>query len=171
MTDRLHDFARAVATRQAEVDEGVDEDTMLAIARDMGMSDEDVLAARAEGQARQERARGLRQRGLYDEAIVELEQAHAWNPLDVTIMTQFADCLVRRGRAKQSADDYARAQRLCQLALRAAPADNEAPALLQTMKMNPLADPATSKSGLWLGIGIAVVLLLTGLVFAFGFAF
>lgn len=140
MSDRLHDFAKAIAVRQAAADDEVDLDVMNAIARDLGMSDEDILAARAEGQARQQRARTLRQNGLYDEAVAELEQAHAWNPLDVTVSTQLADCLVRRGRKNNSADDYARAERICLQVLRAAPADNEAAGLLQTMRMNPIAD-------------------------------
>lgn len=110
------------------------------IALELGMTEEELLAARAEGEARKERARGLRQQGLLDDAITELEQASAWNPLDVEVMTMLADTLVRRGRKVRSAPDLARARELCLAALKVAPADKEAPAILQVIQMNPVKD-------------------------------
>lgn len=163
MSDRLHDFAKAIATRQTEVADDVDAATIDAIAKDLGMSDDEILAARAEGQARQQRARALRQRGLFDEAIAELDQAHAWNPLDVETMTDLADCLIRRARKTNAAEDYERATRLCHHALRAAPANREAPALLQQMQMNPLRTPSSSSS-------TALVFAVLGVLVAVGIA-
>lgn len=174
MSNRLHDFARAVAVRQqqaeadAEAALDVDQGTMEAIARELGMSDDDIVAARAEGQAHQERARGLRQRGLFDEAIGELDQAHAWNPLDVSVTTQLADTLVRRGRAQRRPDDYERALRLCQQVLRAAPANSEAPALMQTMKMNPIASSSSGNNTL-LVVGVAAAAIVLAVVGALAF--
>jgi tetratricopeptide (TPR) repeat protein len=166
MSDRLHDFAKAIATRQTEVADDVDAATIDAIARDLGMSDDEILAARAEGQARQQRARALRQRGLFDEAIAELDQAHAWNPLDVETMTDLADCLVRRARKTNDASDYERASRLCHHALRAAPANREAPALLQQMQMNPLRATTTLSMPMIIGLSVASTLLALAIALA-----
>lgn len=166
MSDRLHDFAKAIATRQTQVADDVDAATIDAIARDLGMSDDDILAARAEGQARQQRARALRQRGLFDEAIAELDQAHAWNPLDVETMTDLADCLVRRARKNNTAEDYERATRLCHHALRAAPANREAPALLQQMQMNPLQKRKPLPLGLIIGFSMLSTLITLAIVLA-----
>ncbi len=167
MSDRLHEFAKAIAVRQADAEDVIDLEVMNEIARDLGMSDDDILAARAEGQTRQQRARTLRQNSLYDEAIIELEQAYAWNPLDVTMATQLADCLVRRGRKNNSSDDYARAQRLCMQVLRAAPADNEAAGLLQTMKLNRIALASASSQLLKIAAVVAAVVLVLGAALAF----
>jgi tetratricopeptide (TPR) repeat protein len=157
-SDRLHDFARAVATRQAQQDP-VDEDTMRAIALDLGMSEAEIVAARAEGSARKERAQGLRQRGLLDDAIAELEQAAAWNPLDVEVMTLLADCFVRRGRKLQKAEDLERGRQLCLQALQVAPANTEAPAILQVIQMNPVTKDGGGTSPMVMVVGgvIAVI--------------
>lgn len=164
MSDRLHDFATAIATRQTETADDVDAATIDAIARDLGMSDDEILAARAEGQARQQRARALRQRGLFDDAIAELDQAHAWNPLDVETMTDLADCLIRRARKQNTPEDYERAARLCRHALRAAPANREAPALLQQMQMNPLQTRKPLPLGAIIGVSVASTLVILAIV-------
>jgi tetratricopeptide (TPR) repeat protein len=163
MSDRLHDFARAVAVRQAEQqsDHVVDEATMKAIALDLGMTEEDILKARAEGQAMKERARGLRQRGLIDDAITELEQASAWNPLDVEILTMLADCYVRRGRKQQSQPDMEKGRQIALQALKVAPGNTEAPQILQVIQMNPI-----EEGGSRFGIIAAVVAVVVGVIAA-----
>jgi tetratricopeptide (TPR) repeat protein len=168
MSDRLHDFARAVAVRQAEQqsDHVVDEATMKAIALDLGMTEEDILKARAEGQAMKERARGLRQRGLIDDAITELEQASAWNPLDVEILTMLADCYVRRGRKQRSAADLEKGRQIALQALKVAPANTEAPQILQVIQMNPVKEDSTSGVGL-IAVVAAVVLGVIAAIVAF----
>ncbi len=146
-SDRLHDFARAVATRQAAHDT-LDEETMKAIALDLGMSEAEILEARAEGAARKERARGLMQRSLFDDAITELELAAAWNPQDVEVLTLLADCFVRRGRKRQNQSDMERGRELCLQALKVAPA------ILQVIEMNPVKASGGSSA---VGVVVAAV--------------
>lgn len=163
MSDRLHDFARAVAFRQAgqQQDQIVDEATMKAIALELGMTEEDILKARAEGQAMKERARGLRQRGLIADAITELEQASAWNPLDVEILTMLADCYVRRGRRQKSAADLEKGRQIALQALKVAPGNREAPQILQVIQMNPVEEGGTG-----VGVIAAVVAVVLGVIAA-----
>lgn len=166
MSDRLHDFARAVAVRQAEqenTDHIVDEATMKAIALELGMTEDDILAARAEGQARKERARGLRQRGLIDDAITELEQASAWNPLDVEVLTMLADCYVRRGRKSKSVEDMEKGRQLALQALKVAPADREAPQILQVIQMNPVQE-STMSVGVFSAIAVVLLAIIAAVV-------
>ena len=167
MSDRLHDFARAVAVRQAErenTDHVVDEETMKAIALELGMSEDDILAARAEGQARKERARGLRQRGLIDDAITELDQASAWNPLDVEVLTMLADCYVRRGRKNKSVEDMEKGRQLALQALKVAPADREAPQILQVIQMNPVQQGETSSIGVFSAVAVVLLAVIAAVV-------
>lgn len=166
MSDRLHDFARAVAVRQAEqanTDDVVDEATMKAIALELGMSEDDILAARAEGQARKERARSLRQRGLIDDAIKELDQASAWSPLDVEVLTMLADCYVRRGRKNKSAPDLEKGRHLALQALKVAPGDREAPQILQVIQMNPINEGGNSV-GVVAAVAAVVLAVIAALV-------
>ena len=169
MSDRLHDFARAVAVRQAEQaqqsEHVVDEATMKAIALELGMSEDDILKARAEGQAMKERARGLRQRGLIDDAITELEQASAWNPLDVEILTMLADCYVRRGRKQRSQPDMEKGRQIALQALKVAPGNTDAPQILQVVQMNPIEEGGSSVG--IIAVVAAIVLAVIGGIVAF----
>ncbi len=154
--DRLHDFAKAVVARQQEQADDVDEATMREVARDLGMSDEDLLKAQAEGQERKRRAQTLRQQGLVDETISELEQAHAFNPLDIEATVMLADALVKRGRKADSVEDLERARGLCKVALKAAPANSEASAILNVIQNNPAGVGKSIPPGVVIGLAIAV---------------
>lgn len=164
MTDRLHDFARAVVARQQEQTDVPDEDVMKAVALELGMTEEELLAARAEGEARKQRARTLRQQGLVDESIAELEQAHAFTPTDLEATTMLADGLVKRGRRTDSATDLERARALCLAVLKAAPANAEAAALLNVIRMNPAGEHKRVPGGLVLAVLFAIVLFAAALI-------
>jgi len=159
-TDRLHDFARAVVVRQQEQADDVDEETMRAVARDLGMTDEDLLAAQAEGQSRKRLAQTYRQQQLIDEAIAELEQAHAFNPLDVEATIMLAEVLVKRGRKNDDAADLERARGLCRAALKAAPANTEAASILNVIQNNPAGQRGTVPPGVIIAAAVAVGVIL-----------
>ncbi|MBM4281415.1 MAG: hypothetical protein FJ137_11875 [Deltaproteobacteria bacterium] len=167
MSDRYHEFARAVVARQEQQRERreaghLDEATMKAIAVELGMTEEDLLAARAEGEARKQRARALRQQGLVDEAIVELESAHAFAPLDLEATALLADALVKRGRKNDDDADLQRARALCLDVLQAAPAHNDAAALLNVIRNNPAGAHRRVPAGVV--VGAAAVVGVLGLV-------
>lgn len=162
--DRLHDFARAVVVRQQEQADDVDEQTMRAVARDLGMSDEDLLAAQAEGQSRKRLAQTYRQQQLIDEAIAELEQAHAFNPLDVEATVMLAELLVKRGRKNDDAADLERARGLCRAALKAAPANTEAASILNVIQNNPAGQRGVVPPGIIIAAAVAVGVILAVVV-------
>lgn len=157
--DILHNFAKAVVARQSETDDGVDEEIMKAVALDLGMSEEDLLRAQAEGQQRKLRAQTLRKQGLLEEALSELEQAHAFSPLDIEASVLLADALVKRGRKNDSDEDLQRARALCRQALRAAPANTEAAAILNVIQNNPTGAAKTIPPGLVIAVALVVGIL------------
>jgi tetratricopeptide (TPR) repeat protein len=169
MSDRLHDFARAVVTRQEQQKaEVLDEETMKAVALELGMSEDELLAARAEGEARKQRARTLRQQGLVDEAVVELESAHAFSPLDLEASAMLADALVKRGRKNDDDADLQRARAICLAVLQAAPTHRDAASLLNVIKNNPAGEHRRVPVGVLVGVAVVVgviALLLAKLVF------
>jgi len=157
MTDRLHDFARAVVARQEQQHaEVLDDETMKAVANELGMSDEELLAARAEGEARKQRARTLRQQALVDEAVVELESAHAFSPLDLEASTMLADALVQRGRKNDDDGDLQRARAICLAILQAAPTNRDAASLLNVIRNNPAGEHKRVPAGVWVGVTVVV---------------
>jgi hypothetical protein len=167
MSDRLHDFARAVVTRQEQQKtEVVDEETLRAVALELGMSEDELLAARAEGEARKQRARTLRQQGLVDEAIGELEAAHAFSPADLEASTLLADALVKRGRRNDDAADLQRARALCLAVLQAAPGHTEAAALLNVIRNNPAGEHRRVPVGVTVGLigAVVFVVIVVGLL-------
>ena len=165
MNDRLHDFARAVVTRQEQHKaEVLDDETMRAVALELGMTEDDLLAARAEGESRKQRARTLRQQGLVDEAVAELESAHAFSPLDLEASTMLADALVKRGRKNDDDGDLQRARAICLAVLQAAPTNRDAASLLNVIRNNPAGEHKRVPAGVW--VGVAVVIGLLALVLA-----
>lgn len=123
------------------------------------MSDDDILRAQAEGQERKKRAQTLRQQQLIDEAIGELEQAHAFNPLDIEATVMLAEVLVKRGRKNDDAADLERARALCKVALKAAPANTEAASILNVIQNNPAGERSRVPPGVIIGLAVAVGLI------------
>jgi tetratricopeptide (TPR) repeat protein len=134
--DHLQRFATRVVElqeRQEKRSGRVDEELMREVARELGMSDEELARVRDESRARKDRARALRAAGSLEPAIAELEMAWAFNPLDVELAYMLADGLFSRARKTGDAGDRQRARDLCLQVLEAAPAHAEAPALLNAI--------------------------------------
>jgi tetratricopeptide (TPR) repeat protein len=167
MTDRLHDFARAVVARKQEQTDLPDDEVMKAVALELGMTEDELLAARAEAAARKKAAHTLRQQGQFDDAIRELEQAHAFAPTDLEATTMLADVLVRRGRKKDDAADLERARLLLLDVVKAAPAHAEAASLLNVIRMNPAGERTRVPGGIVVGVLLTIVLLAAAVVITF----
>ncbi|OGQ19208.1 MAG: hypothetical protein A2138_22700 [Deltaproteobacteria bacterium RBG_16_71_12] len=158
--DHLQRFAKKVVELQERQQQRVDEQLMLEVARDLGMSEAELLRVRDESRAAKERARALRSAGNLDEAIDQLETAWAFNPLDVEIAYLLADGLYTRSQRAGDArrQEWQRALDLCRRVLEIAPAHAEAPALLNAIKNN---DPSKQSAGVPVGL-IAVGIVLVG---------
>ena len=153
--DHLQRFARKVVELQEKQQDCVDEQLMVEVARELGMSEAELMQVRDESRSRKERARSLRNLDL---AIEELETAWTFNPLDVEVAFLLADGLYtrsQRGGAEAQAE-WQRALQLCQRVVEVAPAHAEAPALLNAIRNH---DPAKASRAMPVGL-IAIALAL-----------
>jgi len=167
--DHLQRFATKVVELQERQKERVDEQMMLEVAKELGMSEEELLKAKEESRARKTRAQALRSAGNLDQAIEELDFGHAFNPLDVEIMYMLADALFTRSQRSGNAKADEEWQRSKDLALRVievAPAHAEAPILLNAINNK---DPAKKSDnavpiGIVIGVGVFVLCAIVGLL-------
>lgn len=160
--DHLQRFAMKVVELQEKQQQRVDEQLMLEVARDLGMSEAELLKVRDESRTAKERARTLRAAGNLNEAIEQLETAWAFNPLDVEVAYLLADGLYTRSQkgGEQRQDEWQRARDLCRRVLEVAPAHAEAPALLNAINNN---DPSKKSTGVPVGL-IAAAIVVVGVV-------
>jgi hypothetical protein len=169
--DRLHSFARAVAARQAQktavADDpestagAVDEALYLEVAKELGMTEEELVAARAEGELKKARARTLRSQSLVDEAIAELEDVIAFSPLDVDAQYLLADSLFLRAKHTKSDADVARARALAVDVVRLAPGHPEIRPLLAALQIHKTAEAnkTWSTGTIAMAVGLVAVLV------------
>lgn len=158
-SDPLHRFARKVVELQEKQRQDVDEQLMIEVARDLGMSEAELMRVRDESRTLKDRARALRAAGNLDAAIEQLDTAWIFNPLDVEVAYLLADGLYTRSQrgGEQAAEEWQRARDLCMRVLEIAPAHAEAPALLNAIRNH---DPARQSSGVpvaWIAAAIVVV--------------
>lgn len=155
--DHLQRFATKVVELQ-EKKRTLDEALMLEVARDLGMSEEELVKVKEQSRAHKQRAQALRSAGSLDDAISELETAWAFNPLDVEIIYLLADGLFSRCQRSKDAAEWARALELAKQVLEIAPAHADAPALLTAIRNN---DPAKRGDN---AVPIAVIIVAVGVV-------
>ncbi len=157
--DHLHRFATRVVELQERQAQRVDEQLMASIARDLGVSDDELARIRDQSRTCKDRARSLRAAGNLDLAIDELETGWVFNPLDVEIAYQLADGLFTRSQrgGAQRQEEWQRALDLCKRVLEIAPAHAEALALLNAIRNNDPAKKPTGAPVLLIAIAIAVV--------------
>jgi hypothetical protein len=166
--EHLQRFAQAVVELQTKKEQRIDEEAVRRVAQELGMSDEDLQKAREDSRARKLRAQTMRSAGAVDEAIAELEIGYGLNPLDLEISYALADALYLRSQKNASHDDWERAKKLVLEVIDAAPAQKEAPGLLNAIVNN---DPAKkSDNSIPIAIivaGAAAVLVVAGVVLHF----
>jgi hypothetical protein len=165
--ERAHAFAKAVVTRQANQATTTieqDEALMREVALELGMTDAELLEARAEGFARKQRARAMLSKSAVAEAIVELEQAVAFSPHDVDAAYLLAHALYTRAKRSNDPEDLARSHQLCLDVLRYAPGHADAPGLLASLTLaEKAAKYRASNPALIIAVGAAVATLFTAL--------
>lgn len=167
--DHLQRFATKVVELQ-EKKERVDEELMKTVAKDLGMSEADLIAVKEQSAAHKQRAKALRSAGSLDDAISELETAWAFNPLDVELMYMLADGLHTRARKTKDEGEWQRAKDLCKQVLEIAPAHSEAPALLTAINNDDPAkrgDNAAPIAVVIVGVGVALMGVIALLAFLF----
>jgi hypothetical protein len=165
--ERAHAFAKAVVTRQANQATTTleqDEALMVEVAAELGMTEAELLEARAEGQARKQRARAMLSKSAVAEAIVELEQAVAFSPHDVDAAYLLAHALFTRAKRSNDPEDLVRSHQLCLDVLRHAPGHTDAPGLLASLTLaEKAAKNRASSPALMIGVVVAVGTVLSAL--------
>jgi hypothetical protein len=172
MDDPLHRFAtRVVEIQERNAQPKLDPEAMAAVAKELGMSDEDLNKMREEARSAKTRAKTLRMAGNLDEAIDTLETAHAFHPMDLEVTHALADALFSRSQktgvdiAQQEAE-WMRAKGLTMSVVEAAPAQAEAAVLLKAIANNqPSAKDTSIPWGVIIGIGVAIAMVVGLLMF------
>ena len=159
--DDLHRFARqVVTTTEAATSPRVDESLLRDVAADLGMTAEELQAARDQGETHKKRAASLRSAGNLDEAIAELEGAQALNPLDLSLRFLLAESVFERSLRDRDDVERARARALCLEVLQDAPAHRDAATLLNAIRNADVA--STNNAWFRRALAVAAVVLLAG---------
>lgn len=148
MTEGSDDVVARYAARlmavKASRDAFVDDATLTAIAKDLGMSDADLAAVADVAAAHMARADGYRAHGRLDDAIVELDHAVDLQPRSVAALFALADALGARANANGNDVDRARARALAKAVLDVDPGHQPSFALLNALdgkKKKPMRGP------------------------------
>ena len=158
-------YAARILALKAERDAAVDDDELLAIARDLGMSDADLKAVAAAAAAHVVRARGYREHGRLADAIGELEQATALSPRDPVVLFALADALKARFLVDGDTSDAARARVLARACLAVAPDHRPSFAVLNELDARRPAKRALPRVAIAAGVGAAVFVAVGAAVF------
>ncbi len=134
---RYVEHALALADRR---DDSLTEDDLIEIARELGLTDDDLARVDQAIDDHVDRGRGYSQHELWDDAIRELESARALAPARVAIAVALAEALVGRWAATDYPDDKLRATALAREALEREPTHPDAYRLLA--RLSPAEAPA-----------------------------
>ena len=112
----------------------VDQVELQAIARELGVSDEEIAAAEVAAQDHATRGRLHVEHGLHDDAVREFSAAVALRPFDVALHRDLAAALSGRFRATGQRHDAELAKTLARRIIEASPDDREAYVLLEGLE-------------------------------------
>lgn len=143
---------------QPERKEEVDQAELEAIARELGVTEDEIRAGEAAASDHATRGRLHSAHGLHDDAVRELGAALALRPFDPEIRRGLAEVLVARFEANNEPQDASLARSLALQVIDTSPDDKEAYALLERLER---ARRQESPLGSWRA-------LLVGLVLVFG---
>jgi len=164
---RLQLYIERVTALQAERGRALELHDMKEIARELGMSEEDIAAA--DSAARAHLDRGLRHSsyGRWDDAIVELREAAALDPMNVEVLHALALSHKERWLAVGDPEDRRQAAELARQSVALDPAHDPSYLLLNDLdkpRQGGGTDPAgfspRRRRGGWIALAVALLLLL-----------
>jgi len=166
VTDQsLRNYIERITALQRERESTLTLSELQDVARELGMSDEDLAAAERAERTYLQRGLGLYRHQLWDEAIDDLTSAVALNPADVEALHALALAHEGRWRADGDDDDFAAAERYARQVLAIDP--NYAPSftLLSGLRKSTSANlvPADRRR---LMIIVAAVVIIALIIFA-----
>lgn len=119
--ESLRNYIERVTALQREREKALTLKDLQEVARDLGMSDEDLAAAERAERTYLQRGLGHYRYKLWDEAIDDLTSAVALNPADVEALHALALAHEGRWRAVGEDEDFAAAERAAKQALQVDP--------------------------------------------------
>ncbi len=171
----LQDYIARLLSTQDERDEWLSEDDLKTVARDLGLSDDDLERLAATTEAHRTRGRSFAERGLWDEAVEEYSQAATLNPFDAAATHELTQAYLGRWHTTGDALDHAAAERYAHRTLQLDAEHAASYEIIKELKRRltttdgpSQAEVRTSRGLLFGGMALIAVLILLGLLFFLG---
>ncbi len=137
----LQDYIARLLSTQDERDEWLDEDDLKTVARDLGLSDEDLARIEATTEAHRQRGQHFSQHGAWDDAVAEYRQAVVLDPFDVPLVHALAVTHARRYEETRDREDRETAERYTRRCIELDPNHQPSYELLTALKQSPATAP------------------------------
>jgi tetratricopeptide (TPR) repeat protein len=159
--ESLRNYIERVTALQRERERALTLKDLQEVARDLGMSDDDLAAAERAERTYLQRGLGHYRFKLWDEAVEDLTSAVALNPADVEALHGLALAYEGRWRARGDEKDFAAAERVAKQALQIDPNYTPSFMLLSELHQSTATNLVPSdRRRLAIIVAIVVVLLL-----------
>ena len=164
----LHDYIARLLAMQDEREEWLGESDLKTVARDLGLSDEDLARLDAVTEGHRQRGKNFGRHGAWDEAISEFRQATVLDPFDVPLLYELAVAHASRWEEAEDLEDRTAAERYARRCIELDPNHQASYELLTALKkpMERPAKPANVRSALLFRI-VAVALFGLAALFVF----
>jgi tetratricopeptide (TPR) repeat protein len=157
----LQDYIERLLVLQDEHEDWLDEQELEDVARDLGLSDEDLAGLEERIDADWQRGRHFYENGAWDDAVRELRRAAVLDPFNVPLLQELAAAHVSRWQETRRDEDRNAAERYARRCIELDPNHEPSFGLLATL--SPLATgkrkPARSKAWVFMVAAGAVAML------------
>ncbi len=137
----LQDYIARLLSMQDERDEWLGEDDLKTVARDLGLSDEDLARIEATTEAHRQRGQRFSQHDAWDDAIAEYRQAVVLDPFDVSLVHALAVTHASRYEETRAPEDRETAERYTRRCIELDPNHQPSYELLAVLKHPPATAP------------------------------
>ena len=147
-----------VLSLQQHKKEQLQQEELKAIARELGLSGDEIAEVEKEASDHFERGQGFVRYARWDDAINELKEARSCSPLRLDILHELALAHHSRYKEKQQRSDREEAQRLAKQTLELNPKHEPSFALLNALDQKPSSKSSSIGAALLLGLLIVPVI-------------
>ncbi|MDB5032910.1 MAG: hypothetical protein JWQ98_151 [Chlorobi bacterium] len=137
----IQNYIERITALQNERNSALSMSDLQSVARELGMSDDDLAAAEREAVNHRTRGMGLMRQGLWDNAVSELSASVGLHPSDVESLHGLAAAYAGRYREKADEGDRAQAESYAQQALAIDPNHAATFSLLGDLKKSSQGEP------------------------------
>ncbi len=154
----LQDYIARLLSLQDERDEWLGEDDLKKAARDLGLSDRDLVRIDAVAEGHRQRGRNFSRHEAWDEAIAEFRQAMVLDPFDVPLLHELAVAHASRYQQTHRDDDRAAARHYARRCIQLDADHQRSYELLTALQQAPAAHPG-KRAKVAVFVAAAVVLV------------